>query len=135
MAVVNISNATKTAFVTALNSALGNSATITFYTGTIPAGPDTAVTSQTNVCSVTFATSGGFGTVSGSTLTANGLPVQAAATAAGTNVVTWARLANSSGTAIVDVDVGTSGTTVIVANASVTQGNFLQITSCAFTAN
>lgn len=133
MAIVNISNTTKTAFVTALNSALGNNATIQFYTGTMPAGPDTAISGQTLIASITFQPSGNFGTVSGAVLTAGGLPVQAQAGASGT--VTWARLSNSGGTAVVDVDVGTSGTTVIVANTTVTSGNYLQITSATFQAN
>lgn len=134
MAVVNISNATKSSFVSALNASLGNSATISFYTGSMPAGPDTAVPGgSVLIASVTFEPSGGFGTVSGAILTAGGLPVQAVAGNSGT--VTWARLANSAATPVVDIDVGTSGTTCIVLNATVTSGNFLQISSCTFQAN
>jgi hypothetical protein len=133
MAVVNISNATKASFLSALNSALGASATMTFYTGSMPVGgPDASVPGgDTTICTITFQPSGSFGTVSGNVLSATGLPFQAQASATGT--VSWARLQNSSNTAIIDVDVGTSGTTCIVANTSVTSGNFLQITSCTFT--
>ncbi len=134
MATVNISNAMKTGFVGSLNTALGNSATMAFYTGTMPAGPDTAVPGgDVLIATVTFEPAGGFGTVTGAILTAGGLPVQAAAVASGT--VTWARLSNSAATAVVDVDVGTTGTTVIVANTAVTSGNFLQISGCTFQAN
>jgi hypothetical protein len=134
MAIVNISNATKTAFVNALNLALGNSATMSFYTGTMPSGPDSAPGGgNTVIATVTFEASGNFGIVSGPVLSAAGLPIQASAVASGT--VTWARLSTSANVAVVDVDVGTSNTTVIVANATVSQGNFIQCSSVTFQAN
>jgi hypothetical protein len=134
MAIVNISNATKTSFVNALNTALGNSATMSFYAGTMPSGPDTAAGSgNTLIATVTFEASGNFGIVSGAVLSAAGLPIQASAVASGT--VSWARLSNSLNVAVVDVDVGTSNTTVIVANATVSQGNFIQVSSVTFQSN
>lgn len=80
-------------------------ATIKLYTGTKPTDPDTAITSQTLLGTLTC--SDPAGTVSGRTLTFGTVTMDSAADATGT--ATWARLADSAGVAVIDIDITTTG--------------------------
>ena len=79
--------------------------TIKIYTGTIPATPETAITSQVLLGTLTFGKP--CGTVTNKTFTAGSITQDSAADASGT--ATWARVADSSGNAFVDIDVTTIG--------------------------
>lgn len=83
----------------------GGAATVKIYTGTKPADPGTAITSQvllgTCTCS---ATAGAF---SGRRFTFNAITQDSAADTSGT--ATWARFLDGAGTGVLDVDVTTSG--------------------------
>ena len=108
MAIVTLSTAAKNGVLTVINDLLNagsGPATIKIYTGTKPAGPDTAITSQTLLGTLTC--SDPAGSVSSGSLTFGSITQDSAADATG--VATWARLADSNGTAVLDVDVTTTG--------------------------
>lgn len=79
--------------------------TIKIYTGTMPATPDTAITSQTLLGTLTCADP--CGTVSGKTLTFSAITQDSSADAGG--IAAWARIADSAGVAVIDIDVGLVG--------------------------
>ena len=124
MAYSNLSAAQKQARATALNTAIGANATIKIYTGVQPANPDAAVTG-TLLATLTCG-SAGFGTASAGVITAAAI-TQANAVASGT--AGYARIATSGGTAIMDVDVGTAGASVIMNTTAIVSGGPVQITS------
>uniref|UniRef100_B0T615 Uncharacterized protein n=1 Tax=Caulobacter sp. (strain K31) TaxID=366602 RepID=B0T615_CAUSK len=128
MAVLNLSSATKTARLQAIITAAGAAATIKFYTGTAPSTP---VTAATGTLLGTLTCGSVIGTASGSTLTFGTITGDTSADATG--AWGYARLATSGGTGILDVDVGTSGTTIIMAAASCVAGATLDITAFTLT--
>lgn len=91
----------------------GNPATIAIYTGTKPARPDTAITTQTKLGTVTC--SDDCGTVSTidnvPTLTFAAITSDSAADATG--VAAWGRASSGGGgaVAVLDFDIGTTGGT------------------------
>lgn len=111
------------AWNTRLNAGSGP-AKCKIYSGTIPATPDTAITSQVKlaelVCSDPAAT------ISGRTMTFGTITQDNLADATGT--ATWARFEDSSGNAVFDIDVTTTGgggsatmpSTSVIANTPVT---------------
>lgn len=78
---------------------------IKVYTGTKPAGPDTAITSQTLLGTLTC--SDPCGSVASGVLTFSAITQDSAADATGT--ATWARITTSAGDAVADVSITTSG--------------------------
>lgn len=80
-------------------------ATIQIYTGTQPATPDTAITGQTLLGTLTC--SDPSGSVSGRTLTFSAITNDPSADATGT--AAWARVADSTGTAVIDLTVSATG--------------------------
>lgn len=130
MATFNLSAALKTTRAQAIVTAAGANATIKFYTGSVPATPTTAATGSllgTLTCAATF------GTVSGSVLTLSTITGDTSADATG--AWGYARIATSSGTGIIDVDVTTTGGggTIVMGAASCVQGASLDITSFTIT--
>lgn len=110
MAIVTLSDAAANAVLTEINTRLNagaTGATVKVYTGTKPAGPDTAITSQVLLGTLTCATVAG--TVASRTLTFAAITQDSSADASG--VATWARLADSNGLAVVDVDASVIGGT------------------------
>lgn len=108
MAVITLSNAAANAVLTSINDALNagtGAATIKIYTGTKPAGPDAAITTQTLLGTLTC--SDPAGSVASRALTFGAITQDSAADATGT--ATWARLADSEGVAVIDIDVTTTG--------------------------
>ena len=128
---VIFSVAARTSKATADNTSIGSAATISIYGGTRPATPDTAAGST---ALVTFTMTGAFGTVTSGVLTASTIP-QSTATATGT--ASWARIATSGGTAIVDMDVSASGGggDIILGTTSIATGVIVQISSFTLTEN
>lgn len=120
-------NATlKTAFVTSILAALDAGAAearIDIYSGTMPATPDTAITSQTLLAELVCSDPSGL--VASNMLTFDSITQDASANNTGT--ATWARLRPSTGGAVLDIDVGATGsgaalqlnTTAIVAGGPV----------------
>lgn len=108
MAIITLSLEAAGDVLTSINDNLNlgsGAATIKLYTGTKPADPDTAITSQ--VLLGTLTCSDPAGTVSGRTLTFGTITMDSAADATGT--ATWARLADSAGVAVIDIDITTTG--------------------------
>lgn len=127
MAYLNLQPTLKTTRATAISTSIGASGNILVYSGTQPSDP-----SQTAVGTllVTLPCSATFGTATSGVLTANAI-TQANAVATGT--AGWARIATSGGSGIVDLDVGTSGTSVIINTTAIVSGGPVQCTSLTIT--
>ena len=129
MAYINFAIASKTNRAASLNTDCGNSAVIVLYTGSAPATPDTAATGT--ILANLGGNSGGFGTVSSGTLTASAIN-SVVATASGT--CGYARIWKANGTTpVMDLDVGTSGTSLIIGSTTISSGETVQITSLTIT--
>lgn len=102
-------------------------AVIKFYTGTMPATPETGITSQ--VLLGTLTCSDPCGTESGGTLTFSAITSDSSADASGT--ATWVRFLTSAGTAIFDGDVGVTGSGAFLelVTTSIVSGAPIAITS------
>lgn len=108
MAVFKLSAAVRGAMANAVISAIdagSGPAVLKFYTGTMPAGPDTAVSTQTLLGTLTC--SDPSATQTGGVITFAAITQDSAADATGT--ATWARLETSAGTAVCDFDVTDTG--------------------------
>jgi len=132
--VVNFSRAVSTTLVNDIKTALdagAGAATIKLYDGTMPATPETGITSQVLVATCTC--SDPVGTESGGTLTFSAIANDVSADA--TKVVTWARFATSAGVAIIDVNVGVvgSGSFIEMVTTSVVAGAPVAFTSGSMT--
>lgn len=106
--IFTLSDAAANAVLTTINDLLNagsGPATIKLYTGTKPAGPGTAITSQ--VLLGTLTCSDPAGSVAARALTFGTVTADSSADNAGT--ATWARIADSNGVAIVDIDVTLTG--------------------------
>ena len=111
MAVFNVTQAISTSLSTVLLNAVDNDAAagyIEFYTGTIPAKPETApgggnTKLGTCTCSVTS------GTVASGVYTFSAITMDSSADATGT--AAWARVLDGAGNACFDVDVSVTGGT------------------------
>jgi hypothetical protein len=128
--VVRFSRAVSTTVVNDIKAALdagAGAATIKLYTGTMPATPETGITSQVllGTCTCTDPV----GTESGGTLTFSAITQDSSADNSGT--ATWARFATSAGTAIFDGDVGVTGSGAFLemVTTTVAAGAPLAITS------
>lgn len=123
--------ATRNAMLDAITSAVGANALLDIYSGTQPAGPGTAITTQTKLaqlaCSATFAPGASSGV-----LTANAITSDSSANASGT--ATWYRLTTSGGTAVVDGTVGTTSSDLVLNTASIVSGGPVAVTSFTYTA-
>lgn len=106
---VRLSLAARNAIVDAVAAAIDAGATggvLRIYDGARPASADTAVAGQALLAELTFA-SPAFSVAVDGTATANVITADASANAAGT--ATWSRVLDSDGTALLDLDVGESG--------------------------
>lgn len=90
---------------TALNAGTGP-ATIKIYNGTKPASPDTAISTQTLLGTLTCSDPAAAAPAS-KTLTFSAITQDSAADATGT--ATWARLLDSDNNALIDVDITATG--------------------------
>ncbi|MGB0467753.1 MAG: hypothetical protein ACPGF7_09535 [Pontibacterium sp.] len=125
-----IRTARATSLLTAIDAGAGPG-TIKFYTGTQPATPATAVT--TEVLLGTLTCSDPVGTVTNGVFTFDAITQDSSADATG--VATWARIADSNGLTVMDLDVGAigSGASVEISTTSITIGGPIQITSAVIT--
>ncbi|MDR5757043.1 hypothetical protein [Caballeronia sp. LZ035] len=123
----------KNAQQNAITTTVGASALLNLYSGTQPASPDTAITSQvllaTLTCNATFAPSASGGVLTLNSI-ANGTGLAAAGT--GTNA-TWFRITTSGGTAHIDGTVSTSGSDLNLTNTSIAQNQTISVSSFTFT--
>lgn len=116
MPIARLSTAAAAALATALAAALdagSGPALIQVYAGTLPASADTAITDQTLLGTLTCADP--CGSVSAGTLTLGPIAQDAAADASGT--ASFARLSDSAGQAVMDIDItATTGTGALKLN-------------------
>ncbi|CAN7366321.1 hypothetical protein LJR118_002177 [Acidovorax sp. LjRoot118] len=131
---VKINAATLAAMATALAAGINAGAAapqIKFYTATKPAGPGTAITSQTLLG--TLVCSDPAVVASGAVVTFDAIAPDVSADAGGT--ATWARILDGDGTAVVDVDVSNgAGDGVIKLNTvTIVANGLIQLTSFALT--
>lgn len=108
MAIVRFVNSVKNAVLTPLKDAIdagSGAGTIKIYTGTQPTLASDAVTTQTLLGTLTF--SDPCGTVATGALTMSAITQDSSADATGT--ATWARIADSAGNTVMDVNVSATG--------------------------
>lgn len=104
--------------------------TIKIYTGTIPTDANTAIGAQTLLATLTFSDPA-FGAASNGVATASAITSDSSADATGT--AAWARIADSNGTTIMDVTVGTSGEDINFNTVSFVSGAAIAISSLTYT--
>ncbi len=108
MALLRLVTALQTACITPIQTAIdagGSNGTIKVYNGTMPATPATAITTQTRLATLTF--SHACGSVASGVFTAAAITQDSSAAATGT--ATWARIFDSSGATVADIDVTSTG--------------------------
>ena len=119
---MNLSQSASSAAVAAVGAQC-NGGALTFYSGTMPVSPETALSGNTALVAWTFAATA-FGTpVFGSgkeTATAAFTSSSASPSASGT--VSFARVTQSGGSVVMDLTVGTSGTDIVVGTTTITTG-------------
>ena len=112
----------------ALNAGIDvlNSGFMQIYTGAQPATPDTAITSQTLLATLTLSATA-FGASSAGTKTANAIT---SGTAVATGTATWFRAFKSDdSTAVIDGSVGTSVADLNLNDTAITSGGSVSVTS------
>lgn len=117
---IRFSTAVRNAFLTVVKDAVdaGTAGTLKVYTGSQPAGPDTA---PSGTLLVTFTlTDPAFDTPAAGAMVLDADP-DIVATAVASGTAGWARMSDSAGTAVMDGTVGTSGDFVIN-TAAITAG-------------
>ena len=110
--IIHVSRSVAGSMLTQLNNALNASGAgkIELYTGTMPASPETGITSQVLLGTNNLANPAAV--QSGGTLTFTTPTTDSSADATGT--VTWARFKDGAGTAICDWDVGVTGSGAMI---------------------
>lgn len=107
----------------------GGAGTLKIYTGSQPATADTAV-SGTLLATFTLSNPA-FGSASSGVITLSGTPKTVAAVASGS--AGYFRIANGSGTSVLDGSVGTSGNQINLNSVVITSGVNVTITSGTIT--
>lgn len=124
---LGIAAATRNAMLNAITTNAGGSAVLTIYNGTRPATGGTATTALAALtCNATFAPAASAGVLTLNSITS--------ATASATGTATWARLATSGATFIMDMDVSTSGSDLNLNSTSIVSGATVSVTSATITA-
>jgi hypothetical protein len=129
MAIVSLSTTAKNAGTNAIVDLLDGGGTINFYSGTMPATPETAISTQILLATLTLSTPA-FAAASGGSAAASAITDDTSADETG--VVTWARILNSSSVAVMDVDVGTSGASITLNTTNVVESGTVRITGFSF---
>jgi len=114
----------------AITTKLGTSAVLNIYSGSQPASPDTAITSQVLLASLTCSASAFAAAASGGVLTANAISNGTGTAGAGAGTTaTWYRLTSSGGVAHIDGTVGISGADLNLTNTNIAQNQTVSVTS------
>ncbi len=137
MAICNLDPVTlQTNRSTQIDTAIGASGLLKFYTGANPADPSVAATGTllaTLTCSATFGVvTAGVSGGAAAYLTANAIT---SANGVATGTPGYARLETSAGAGVVDLDVGASGSgaSVIMTPDTITSGAPVNVTSLVIT--
>lgn len=128
---LTLSTAARNAQLDAITTAIGASGLLRIYDGSRPAGPGTAVSTQTLLAELTLGSSA-FGSASNGSMTANAITSDLSANASGT--ATWYRITTSGGTAVVDGKVGTSGADLNLNSVALSSGAAVSISSFTLSA-
>ena len=136
MAIIRFVDAVKNAVLLPIKTAIdagSGPGTIKFYTGTQPTLPSDAVVAQVLLGTVTFQDPSGPNPTSGAFTAATPLVQDSAADATG--VATWARIADSTGATVCDVNVTATGGggTIQLNTTSIVIGGPIIISSFAIT--
>ena len=128
---LTLSNAGKSAAMDAVTALLnaGGAGTINIYTGSQPAGPDTAITSQTLLATLTFSSTS-FAASSSGVATANTIT---SGTAGATGTAAWARMESGGSTAVMDCTIGTSGADINFPTTTINSGDTVSISALTLT--
>lgn len=106
----------------------GTAGFLRIYDGVRPA---TGGAATTLLAELTMNTTS-FPAASGGSMTANAITEDSSANATGT--ATWFRITDSAGSAVIDGDIGTSGSDLNLNTTSITAGVAVSISSCVITA-
>jgi hypothetical protein len=134
MSYINFSGALKLARVTQIATLIGNSATLNIWAGTMPATPDTAISGGTLLVSLPLSNPPATEALgANAVLTFNSITQE---NASNTGTAAFARIANSTQSTgqtagTVDLDVGTSGTSVILNTTSIVASGPVQVQSAS----
>ena len=121
-AITKISSAAAIESVNAVTALLnvGGAGRIDIMSGTQPAGPDTAITDQVVLASLTLnATAFGAATDQGGFARAVAAAITADNSADAAGTATWFRAYNGAGTAVIDGNVGETDESLIITNANI----------------
>jgi hypothetical protein len=117
----------RNAMLDAITTAVGNAGLLRIYDGTRPATGGAATTLLAELtCGTPFAAG-----ASGGVLTLTTPTQDASANASGT--ATWFRITTSGGTAVIDGNVGTSGSDLNLTTTTITSGQPVSVTSWTIT--
>lgn len=108
MAILRLVTALQTSVITPVMAAIdagSGPGVIEIYTASIPATADTAITTQTKLGTLTF--SDPSGSVTSGVFTASAITQDSSADATGT--AAWARIKDSTGATVCDIDVTSTG--------------------------
>lgn len=128
---LTLSHAGESAAMDAVTAKLnvGGAGTIGIYSGSQPAGPDTAIGAQVLLATLTFSATS-FGASVNGVATANAIT---SGTAGATGTAAWARLASGGGTAVMDCTVGTASTDIVLGTASINSGDVVSLSAFTLT--
>lgn len=135
MAICRLATATRNALANALRDLIdagGGPGLVRFYTGPMPATPDTAITTQTLLGTLTFSDPSAPGAAGG---TSTYSPITEDSLADNTGTAAWARIVDSTGAVVHDVDVGGpgSGAFIELNTTSIVAGGPIEITAWQLT--
>lgn len=120
--------ALRNAQLDAITTAVGASGKIRIYSGTRPATGGTATTLLAELpCSAAFAPAASAGVLTVNTITSD-------SSADATGTASWFRVLTSANVAVIDGDVGTSGSDLNLNSVSLTAGGTVSISSFTITA-
>lgn len=100
------------------------------YSGTAPADVNAALSGNTLLAQLPMSTTA-FGAASNGVATANAITSDTSADASGT--ATFFRITNAAGTAIIQGEVGTSGSDLNLSSTSITAGGTVAVSSFTYT--
>lgn len=107
-----------------------NSGFLRIYSGTRPSTPDTALSGNTLLASLTFSATA-FPAATNGVANANAITQESNAPATGT--ATFTRIFESNGTTVIgDANVGTSGSDINFNSVSIVAGGIVQVTSLTY---
>lgn len=134
MSNVRPSNAARDAMLNAIRDLIDAGAsggTINVYNGTQPATGETALAGNTLLATLTFSSTSA-PNASGGVLTFNAITEDSVADATGT--ASFARIRDSNGVDVLDMDVGISSASIILNTVSIVAGGAVRMTSGTLTA-